>query len=63
MDDLDAQRRPGRNVRVTPLVFGVAFVAIGIVHLTGALVADTTWIWVLGLAALALAGLVSAFRS
>jgi hypothetical protein len=63
MDDLDAQRQPDRQVRVAPLVFGVAFVAIGAVHLTGALVDDTTWIWVLGLAALAIAGMVSAIRA
>jgi hypothetical protein len=63
MDDLDAPERADRSVRITPLVFGVAFVAIGAVHLTGALVDDTTWIWVLGLAALAIAGLVSAVRS
>lgn len=63
MDDLDAPRQPDRQVRLTPLVFGVAFVAIGAVHLTGALVDDTTWTWVLGLAALATAGLVSAIRS
>jgi hypothetical protein len=63
MDDLDARMRPDRRVRVTPLVFGVAFVAIGAAHLTGALVDDTTWVWVLGLVALAIAGLVSAIRS
>lgn len=63
MDDLDARMRPDQRVRVTPLVFGVAFVAIGAVHLTGALVDDTIWVWVLGLVALAIAGLVSAIRS
>jgi dipeptide/tripeptide permease len=63
VDDLDAQTQPARQVRLTQLVFGVAFVAIGAVHLTGALVDDTTWVWVFGLAALAVAGLISAIRS
>ncbi|MFN3219745.1 MAG: hypothetical protein ACE367_24935 [Acidimicrobiales bacterium] len=63
MDDLDTQVQTGRKVHITPLVFGVAFVTIGAVHLTGALVDDTTWVWVLGLAALAIAGLVSAIRA
>lgn len=63
MDDFEAQPQTDRPVRLTPLVFGVAFVAIGAVHLSGALVDDTTWIWVLGLAVLAAAGLVSAIRS
>ena len=63
MGDLDSPGRATRRVRMTPLVFGVAFVAIGVVHLTGALVDDATWAWVLGLTALAVAGLVSAIRA
>jgi hypothetical protein len=63
MADSDAHGQPDREVRLTPLVFGVAFVAIGVIHLTGALVDDTTWVWVIGLTALAVAGLISAVRS
>ncbi len=63
MADLDTPVPPDRRIRVTPLVFGLAFAAIGITYLAGAVVDDATWIWVVGLTALAVAGIASAIRS
>lgn len=52
-----------RKIRTTPLLFGLAFVAIGVVALTGGghdVDVDTAWLWVAGFAAIGVAGLVSA---
>jgi len=51
-----------RQVRIAPLVFGLAFIAIGLVALASGgndIDVDTAWLWVAGFAAIGLAGLVS----
>jgi len=51
-----------RQIRITPLVFGLAFIVIGLVALTGTdndIDVDTAWLWVAGFTAVGTAGLVS----
>ncbi len=51
-----------RPIRIAPLLFGLAFIAIGVVGLTGGgddVDVDTAWLWVAGFAAIGIAGLAS----
>ena len=50
------------QIRIAPLVFGMAFIAIGVIALTGTgndVDIDTAWLWVTGFATIGLAGLIS----
>lgn len=52
-----------RRVRITPLLFGVTFFAIGLLGLGGDFEVDATWLWVGLLAAAGIATGVTAIRS
>ena len=51
-----ADLRDRVGLRVTPLVFGLAFIALGILGLGGRLDGETSWFWVALLAAAGIAG-------
>lgn len=51
------------GLRVTPLVFGLAFIALGILGLGGRLDGETSWFWVSLLAAGGIAGLAIVTRT
>ncbi len=51
------------GLRPTPLIFGIAFLTLGILGLDGGADGETTWLWVTLLTAAGLAGLVVAIRA
>lgn len=51
------------RLRVAPLVFGLAFIALGILGLGGRLEGETSWFWVALLAAGGIAGLALVART
>lgn len=58
-----ADLRDRVGLRVTPLVFGLAFIALGILGLGGRLDGETSWFWVALLAAAGIAGLALVART
>ena len=58
-----ADLRDRVGLRVTPLVFGLAFIALGILGLGGRLDGETSWFWVALLAAAGIAGLALVDRT
>lgn len=58
-----AELRERLRLRVTPLVFGLAFIALGILGLGGSLDGETSWFWVALLAAAGIAGLALVART
>ena len=58
-----ADLRDRVGLRVTPLVFGLAFIALGIIGLGGRLDGETSWFWVALLAAAGIAGLALVART
>ena len=58
-----AELRDRLRLRPTPLVFGLAFIALGILGLGGRLDGETSWFWVALFAAGGIAGLAIVARS
>lgn len=58
-----AELRDRIRLRITPLVFGLAFIALGILGLGGDLDGETSWFWVALLAAAGIAGLALVART
>lgn len=51
------------GLRPTPLVFGIAFLALGVAGLGGGADGETAWLWVVLLTAAGIAGLTAAVRA
>lgn len=58
-----ADLRDRLGLRITPLAFGLAFIALGILGLGGRLDGETSWFWVALLAAAGIAGLALVART
>lgn len=58
-----AELRDRLRVRPTPLIFGIAFIALGILGLGGGLDGETSWFWVALLTAGGIAGLAIVART
>lgn len=58
-----ADRDERQRLRVAPLVFGLAFIALGVLGLGGTLDRELTWAWVALLAAAGIAGMAAVVRT